>query len=422
MVEKVSSVKYRDPVQVTQAIRCLVDELERLSDGEIATSLDTPDSWCRVQARASLALSRCCERNTGGGLTDPAEGAEQGDWSERCLVQAYVDSARLHWDASDPQTMLKAYRCLMGGTCGSGGVASRSGVRVLRTLFDWYNESPLHPLIKSAVFHYELTQYHPFSDGNGRLARLWQRLLLAQWRGVFRIVPMEEELLSRYAEYRKSLAMSDCRGECAAELLEVLLQVWLVSLRQLHSQMARGVAPGEASMDKSVAQGCSPTHVPASKGAGARPVESAPVGNQPTETPEVAPVANQPVELPEAEARPNEVALANPGSGEAPGAATIVGRGANRSVVRQKKVASRSSSDGPECVKLSAVRQQKVDKLLEVLGSDTVTAAVLMERTGLKHKDCFRKSYLHPALQAGLIERTVPEKPNCRYQKYRRSH
>lgn len=59
-------------------------------------------------------------------------------------------------------------------------------------------------------------------------------------------------------------------------------------------------------------------------------------------------------------------------------------------------------------------------RLLSVLGKDTLSAAELMERLGLSHRPTFRKNYLNPALERNLIERTIPDKPNSRNQKYRK--
>ena len=59
-------------------------------------------------------------------------------------------------------------------------------------------------------------------------------------------------------------------------------------------------------------------------------------------------------------------------------------------------------------------------ELLKVLGNQTLSAAELMKRLGLSHRPTFRKNYLKPALEAGLIERTIPDKPSSRNQKYRK--
>ena len=61
-----------------------------------------------------------------------------------------------------------------------------------------------------------------------------------------------------------------------------------------------------------------------------------------------------------------------------------------------------------------------LERLLSALGDDTLSAAELMERLGLSHRPTFRKNYLNPALEHNLIERTVPDKPNSRNQKYRK--
>lgn len=61
-----------------------------------------------------------------------------------------------------------------------------------------------------------------------------------------------------------------------------------------------------------------------------------------------------------------------------------------------------------------------VGRLLSVLGNDTLSAAEIMERLGLSHRPTFRKNYLNPALEKKLIERTIPDKPNSKNQKYRK--
>ena len=54
------------------------------------------------------------------------------------------------------------------------------------------------------------------------------------------------------------------------------------------------------------------------------------------------------------------------------------------------------------------------------MGNQTLSAAELMKRLGLSHRPTFRKNYLKPALEAGIIERTIPDKPSSRNQKYRK--
>lgn len=76
-------------------------------------------------------------------------------------------------------------------------------------LFSWYRESRLHPLLKSAVFHYEFEFIHPFSDGNGRMGRMWHTLLLGKWKKLFYWIPIEELIQSRQKEYYDALNKAD---------------------------------------------------------------------------------------------------------------------------------------------------------------------------------------------------------------------
>lgn len=62
----------------------------------------------------------------------------------------------------------------------------------------------------------------------------------------------------------------------------------------------------------------------------------------------------------------------------------------------------------------------QVAKLLEALGDETLSASEIMKRLGLAHRPTFRKNYLNPALEKGLIEMTIPGKPNSRNQEYYR--
>ena len=66
--------------------------------------------------------------------------------------------------------------------------------QLMNQLFNWMKEAPgnVHPLILSSVFHYEFVFIHPFSDGNGRMARLWHTAILSKWKTVFEYIPIEE--------------------------------------------------------------------------------------------------------------------------------------------------------------------------------------------------------------------------------------
>ena len=72
---------------------------------------------------------------------------------------------------------------------------------LIKELFDWAKKSDLHPVLKSAILHYEIETIHPFADGNGRIGRLWQTLLLSKWNAIFAWIPMESVLYMNRQQY-----------------------------------------------------------------------------------------------------------------------------------------------------------------------------------------------------------------------------
>ena len=72
-------------------------------------------------------------------------------------------------------------------------------------LFGWLGRSTDHPLITSSVFHYELEFIHPFADGNGRMGRLWQTLLLSRWRPLFADLPIADLVYANQGAYYQAI-------------------------------------------------------------------------------------------------------------------------------------------------------------------------------------------------------------------------
>lgn len=234
---------------------------------------------------------------------------------------------------SSVDDLLKAHKLMMNGLVPENGKFRSGGVGVfdgevlihmappaefvpkhIHNLFAWYQQSELHPLIKSAVFHYEFEFIHPFADGNSRMGRMWHSLLLGKWKELFFWLPIEELIQSRQKEYYDALGAADKQANSAG-FVELTLEIIRDSLKEV----------------------------------------------------------------------------------------TVVGR-----------------STGQDSDQVTDQDKPPTERLLSVLGDETLSAAELMERLGLSHRPTFRKNYLNPALEQNLIERTIPDKPNSKNQKYRK--
>ena len=89
---------------------------------------------------------------------------------------------------------------------------------LMEELFSWMrrNENGVHPLILSSVFHYEFVFIHPFTDGNGRTARLWQTIILTHWKKLFQYLPLESQIKRCQQEYYEAIAQCHREGSSSA--------------------------------------------------------------------------------------------------------------------------------------------------------------------------------------------------------------
>lgn len=140
--------------------------------------------------------------------------------------------------------LLKAHNILMNSILTSAGEYRHVAVQVgkhiapkaefvnglMNDLFNWLIESDEHPLIKSCVFHYEFEFIHPFSDGNGRIGRLWQSLILYNWRTIFSLIPTESIIRDNQESYYKALEDSGESGDSTI-FVEFMLNVILDSIK-----------------------------------------------------------------------------------------------------------------------------------------------------------------------------------------------
>ena len=99
--------------------------------------------------------------------------------------------------------------------------------QLMDDLFEWLNASKatIHPLILSSVFHYEFVFIHPFSDGNGRMARLWHTAILSKWKPVFEFIPIESQIEKFQEEYYNAIAKCHIDGESTAFIVFMLSQI-----------------------------------------------------------------------------------------------------------------------------------------------------------------------------------------------------
>lgn len=88
----------------------------------------------------------------------------------------------------------------------------------MQSLFNWIKNAKqeVHPLILSCVFHYEFVFIHPFADGNGRMARLWQTALLSEWNPVFQYLPLESRIHEFQDGYYEAIAACHVAGNSNA--------------------------------------------------------------------------------------------------------------------------------------------------------------------------------------------------------------
>lgn len=97
---------------------------------------------------------------------------------------------------------------------------------LMDNLFNWMieNKDKVNPLILSSVFHYEFVFIHPFGDGNGRTARIWQTAILANWEKAFTYLPIESMIKKNQNEYYKVIDNCNKAGN-STEFIEFMLKM-----------------------------------------------------------------------------------------------------------------------------------------------------------------------------------------------------
>lgn len=164
-------------------------------------------------------------------------------------LQAY--ELLLSLNPYNEKDLLKAHRLMMQDLVSRNGKYRKDGVGIfdgkdvvhvappadrvpslMAELFNWLKTSEVHPLIKSCVFHYEFEFIHPFQDGNGRMGRLWQTVILKEWKEIFAWLPVETLIKENQSEYYNALNTSDNDAD-STKFTEFMLGLILKTIEEI---------------------------------------------------------------------------------------------------------------------------------------------------------------------------------------------
>lgn len=241
---------YTPPYTITPQILKLVDKISsKITRLEISKGLDTHPRLRRINRIRSIHASLKIEANSlsFNQVEDVLSGHLVLGPQNEILEVKNAYNAYEQLDILDPYSLkdlLKAHSLLTKHLIAESGAFRKgeegvfSGNRcifmapparvvpsLMDQLFDWLQEaqSTLHPLLLSAIFHYEFAFIHPFADGNGRLARLWHTALLAKWQPLFAYIPLESQIEKFQQGYYDSIANCHAEGN-STSFIEFILQ------------------------------------------------------------------------------------------------------------------------------------------------------------------------------------------------------
>lgn len=251
--------RYVPPFTITAAILNQVVEIAELLGHWAAQSGRSSPLLRKNNRIRTIQASLAIEHNslTTEQVTAVLEGkrvlAPAKDIQEvRNAINAYESMTR--WKSGRVADLLEAHRLLTFGLVDNPGHFRRGNVGIYREtqlihmappasrvahlmdeLLEWLATTDLHPLVASSVFHYEFEFIHPFADGNGRMGRLWQTLILSEWRSELAWLPVETIIHYQQDRYYQVLGECDKASDCTAFVAFMLSAVNAALIEVLNS-------------------------------------------------------------------------------------------------------------------------------------------------------------------------------------------
>ena len=229
---------YTPPFTITDEILRLVSEIsERVGELNVMLGERMPSPMLRKENQIKTIHSSVAIEHNSLSLQQVTDvingkhvlGAPNEIQEVKNAVQAYQLMQSL--DAFQEKDLLRAHGLMMADLVDNAGRYRKGGVGVfageqcihmappadnvpflIADLFEWISTTDTHPLVSSCVFHYEFEFIHPFMDGNGRMGRYWQTMLLSRWKGIFAWLPVETIVKKHQQDYYDAIAQSDAQG------------------------------------------------------------------------------------------------------------------------------------------------------------------------------------------------------------------
>ena len=252
-----NDITIKPPYKLTEKVLKLITSISELIGETNATHVDNPSPQLRKKNKIkTIHYSLKIEGNilTEQQITALLENKRvigpQKDVTE-VLNAIKVYENMEHFDFKSQKSFLSAHKLLMNRLIENPGKYRTQGVGIVKgpkvehlappaqnvkglmnDLFKYLKEDKELVLIKSCVFHYEMEFIHPFVDGNGRMGRLWQTLILMERYPVFQFIPFETLIGQTQESYYDALSKSDKSGT-STPFLEYMLSVIEKSLKEL---------------------------------------------------------------------------------------------------------------------------------------------------------------------------------------------